>query len=68
MGKYLLDLGPMMGARDLQAPMWSYRVNLDKQVRGDHGLRGINEVLDLGFVRRSQRVASTRSLCDLRPK
>ena len=41
----------MMGERDPQAPMWSYRVNLDKRVRSDHPLRRINEVLDLSFVR-----------------
>ena len=40
-----------MGERDPQAPMWSYRVNLDKRVRSDHPLRQINEVLDLSFVR-----------------
>jgi transposase len=41
----------MMGEGDQQAPMWSYRVNLDKRVRLDHPLRRINEVLDLSFVR-----------------
>jgi len=41
----------MMGEGDRQAPMWSYRVNLDKRVRGDHPLRRIKEVLDLSFVR-----------------
>jgi transposase len=41
----------MMGEGDRQAPMWSYRVNLDKRVRSDHPLRRINEVLDLSFVR-----------------
>jgi hypothetical protein len=41
----------MMGEGDRQAPMWSYRVNLDKRVRRDHPLRRINEVLDLSFVR-----------------
>jgi hypothetical protein len=41
----------MMGERDPQAPIWSYRVNLDKGVRSDHPLRLINEVLDLSFVR-----------------
>ena len=41
----------MMGEADVQAPMWSYRVNLDKRVRSDHPLRRINAVLDLGFVR-----------------
>jgi hypothetical protein len=41
----------MMGERDPQAPIWSYRVNLDKRVRSDHPLRRINEVLDLSFVR-----------------
>jgi transposase len=39
-----------MGGRDPQAPMWSYRVNLDKRVRSDHPLRRIN-VVDLSFVR-----------------
>jgi hypothetical protein len=28
----------MMGARDLQAPMWSYLVHLDKRVRSDNPL------------------------------
>jgi hypothetical protein len=32
--------------------MWSYQVNLDKRVRDDHPLRRINQVLDLGFVRK----------------
>ena len=32
----------MMGERDRQAPMWSYRVNLDKRVRSDHPLRRDN--------------------------
>jgi transposase len=41
----------MMGERDPQAPLWNYRVNLDKRVRSDHPLRRINEVLDLSFVR-----------------
>jgi hypothetical protein len=41
----------MMGERDPQAPIWSYRVNLDKRVRSDHPLRRINDVLDLSFVR-----------------
>jgi len=47
----------MMGERDPQAPMWSYRVNLDKRVRSDHPLRRINEALDLRFV--SGQVAHT---------
>ena len=41
----------MMGERDPQAPLWSYRVNLEKRVRRDHPLRRINQVLDLSFVR-----------------
>jgi transposase len=41
----------MMGEREPQAPLWNYRVNLDKRVRRDHPLRRINEVLDLSFVR-----------------
>ena len=48
---------PMMGEADSQAPMWSYRVNLDKRVRDDHPLRRINAVLDLSFVR--EQVAHT---------
>jgi hypothetical protein len=40
----------MMGEGDRQAPMWSYRVNLDKRVRGDHPLRRINEVLDFLLI------------------
>src|SRR6516225_8912831 len=47
----------MMGERDPQAPLWSYRVNLDKRVRREHPLRRINGVLDLGFVR--EQVAHT---------
>src|SRR5215472_3597259 len=47
----------MMGERDPQAPLWSYRVNLEKRVRCDHPLRRINEVLDLGFV--GEQVAHT---------
>src|SRR6516164_3188727 len=47
----------MMGERDPQEPMWSYRVNLDKRVRSDHPLRRINEALDLSFVR--EQVAHT---------
>ena len=39
------------GERDPQAPLWSYRVNLEKRVRRDHPLRRINQVLDLSFVR-----------------
>src|SRR5258708_10156197 len=42
----------MMSEGDAQAPMWSYQVNLDKRVRDDHPLRRINQVLDLGFVRK----------------
>ena len=41
----------MIGEREPQAPLWNYRVNLDKWVRRDHPLRRINEVLDLSFVR-----------------
>jgi transposase len=48
---------PMMGERDPQAPLWNYRVNLEKRVRSDHPLRRINAVLDLSFVR--QAVAHT---------
>ena len=47
----------MMGEPDPQAPLWSYRVNLDKRVRREHPLRRINGVLDLGFVR--EQVAHT---------
>jgi len=50
----------MMGERDPQAPLWNYRVNLDKRVRSDHPLRRINAVLDLSFVR--QAVAHTYGL------
>jgi hypothetical protein len=39
-----------MGERDPRAPLWSYRVNLDKRARSDHSLRRINEALDLSFV------------------
>src|SRR5215469_9025995 len=42
----------MMSEGDAQAPMWSYQVNLEKRVRDDHPLRRINQVLDLGFVRK----------------
>src|SRR6201998_1118821 len=48
---------PMMGERERQSRMWSYRVNLDKRVRSDHPLRRINVVLDLSFVR--EQVAHT---------
>jgi transposase len=48
---------PMMGERDPQAPLWNYRVNLDKRVRSDHPLRRINGMLDLSSVR--QAVAHT---------
>lgn len=47
----------MMGERDPPAPLWNYRVNLDKRVRSDHPLRRINGVLELGFVR--QAIAHT---------
>ena len=46
-----------MGERDPQAPLWSYRVNLEQRLRCDHPLRRINEVLDLDFVR--EQVAHT---------
>src|SRR6202045_3748671 len=41
----------MMGSRDRQKQLWSYRVNLDKRVRTDHPLRKFNELLELDFVR-----------------
>jgi transposase len=41
----------MMGERESQRRLWSYRVNLDKRVRTDHPLRRINQILDLSFVR-----------------
>jgi transposase len=41
----------MLGESDPHAPLWSYRVNLEKRVRDDHPLRRVNEVLDLSFVR-----------------
>ena len=41
----------MMGSRDRQKQLWSYRVNLDKRVRRDHPLRKFNELLELDFVR-----------------
>jgi len=47
----------MLGEKDSQAPMWSYRVNLDKRVRSDHPLRRINAALELSFVR--EQVAHT---------
>ena len=50
-------MGPMLGEKDSQAPMWSYRVNLDKRVRSDHPLRRINAALELSFVR--EQVAHT---------
>jgi len=46
-----------MGERDPQAPLWSYRVNLDSRVRRDHPLRRIDAVLDLSYVR--EQVAHT---------
>jgi transposase len=42
----------MMSEGDAEAPMWSYQVNLEKRVRDDHPLRRINQVLNLGFVRK----------------
>jgi hypothetical protein len=36
----------MMGERNPQAALWSYRVNLDKRVRRDRPLRRIDAVLD----------------------
>src|ERR1700752_1940125 len=50
-------MGPMMGEKDSKAPMWSYRVNLDKRVRSDHPLRRINAAVELSFVR--EQVAHT---------
>src|SRR6266436_5127633 len=41
----------MMGSREPQKQLWSYRVNLDKRVRSDHPLRKLNDVLKLDFVR-----------------
>src|ERR1700730_13984995 len=41
----------MMGSRDRQKQLWSYRVNLDKRVRTDHPMRKFNELLELDFVR-----------------
>src|ERR1700756_876682 len=41
----------MMGSRNRQKQLWSYRVNLDKRVRSDHPLRKFNELLKLDFVR-----------------
>jgi hypothetical protein len=35
----------MMGDRHPKAPMWSYRVNLNKWVRSDHPLRLTKEAL-----------------------
>src|ERR1700724_3333346 len=40
----------MMGSRDRQKQLWSYRVNLDKRVRSDHPLRKFNELLKLDFM------------------
>src|ERR1700722_10190642 len=42
----------MMGSRDRQKQLWSYRVNLDKRVRSDHPLRKFNELLKFDFVRK----------------
>jgi transposase len=41
----------MLGEKEAQTPLWSYRVNLEKRVRSDHPLRRFNQVLDLSFVR-----------------
>jgi transposase len=41
----------MMGSREPQKQLWSYRVNLDKRVRSDHPLRKLNDLLKLDFVR-----------------
>jgi transposase len=50
-------MDPMMSEKDSQAPMWSYRINLDKRVRSDHPLRRINAAVELSFVR--EQVAHT---------
>jgi transposase len=41
----------MMGTQNEQGALFSYRVNLDKRVRGDHPLRRVHEAVDFGFVR-----------------
>jgi transposase len=41
----------MLGDTNREAPLWSYRVNLEKRVRPDHPLRRIKARLDLDFVR-----------------
>jgi len=41
----------MMGTHQPQNELFSYRVNLEQRVRGDHPLRRIQTVLDLSFVR-----------------
>src|ERR1700747_3818210 len=41
----------MMGSRNRQKQLWSYRVHLDKRVRSDHPLRKFHELLKLDFVR-----------------
>src|ERR1700746_3860713 len=47
----------MMSEEDRQAPMWSYRVKLDKRGRSDHPLRRVKVVLNLSCV--CQAVAHT---------
>jgi hypothetical protein len=44
---------PMMDEEDSQVPIWSYRVNLDKRVRGDPPLRRIRAALHFSFVRKA---------------
>src|SRR5436189_3568545 len=41
----------MMGRHDPQKDLFSYQIDLDKRVRGDHPLRRITEQVDFGFVR-----------------
>lgn len=41
----------MMGQHDGQAELFSYEVNLDRRVRGDHPLRAVRSTIDFTFVR-----------------
>jgi len=46
----------MMGRHEGQKELFSYQVDLDRRVRGDHPLRAIRSAIDFSFVR--QEVAS----------
>jgi transposase len=41
----------MMGRHERQKELFSYRVDLDRRVRGDHLLRRVCSMVDFTFVR-----------------